>query len=282
LREEFSEDDRQLLADCLSGLTSALEALARDLVGKSKMPARSPMNVHLGSKVNVPSYGGFPIVREVLVDAMYATISGLDHAHSWVTLLLEGTATVSMAAVTRGALEGLAKAHYLISAETSEELIQRHLASVRFDLVHPLKHSQFIDATGVLIDKGEFPKVHDTIEQSLGLARIARPGSQVLVQELLTAGMRPGLEASREIYSQLSGPAHAGMSALGMYVVPNTANFELPRIIAAEQSGYLFASIGAVAEGWLNLFGASALSRRAWTSTRLKAEHSMARVINWY
>lgn len=279
---ELSDEDRQLLAACLSGLASASEAIARDLVGKSATPAKSPIRAYLASELNIPSYGGLPIVREALVDAMYATMSGSDHTRSWVTLLLTRSATVSMAAVARGALEGLAKAFFLVNSAGTEELIQRHLASVRFDLLHPLRHSEFVDASGTSIDKAQFPKIHDAIEQKLGLQPITRPGAQFLVQELLTAGMRPGLEASREIYSQLSGPAHSGMPALGMYVTSGTPYFELPKIIAAEQCGYLFASICAVAEQWLTLFGSSALSRRVWTSARKEAEGSMRRVLDWY
>lgn len=282
MSEKFGPDERRLLGECVAEIADASELVAREMVGQAGVKAGSRMENLLRSNLNVESYGRFPIVREALVDAMFATISGSDHARSWVSLMLEGTATVSTAAVARGALEGLAKAHYLTSATSTAELIQRHLASARFDLAHPLKHSQFVDASGVLIDKLEFPKVHEDIERELGLARVLRPGSQHLVRDLLTAGMRPGEQASAEIYSQLSGPAHAGMSALGMYVIPNTASFALPKIIASEQAGYLFAAICVVAEEWLELFGLPDEGRQAWIAARMRAEQSMSTVIGWY
>jgi hypothetical protein len=271
--------NRALLVGAVRPIAHSAAELSRQLVGQSEYFAGSPVDNHLQSKLNVPSYGGFPIVRETLVAALYATLSGVDHALSWAELIGVENATVSLATVARGAVEGLAKAYYLLSSASTEELIAKHISVTASDLVHPLRNSKFQDYTGQLMDNDTFPRLHEEIAAQLGLVAPKRPSVQRMVQSLLSAGMKVGEKAGPEIYSQLSGPAHASMSALGMYVVPEEGRFQLVPRIVEDQAGYLFVSLCVVTESWLNLFSADRDVRDVWMAARAKAESSLSHFV---
>lgn len=268
-----------LLVGCVRPLTGALAAIARQLVDIPSPAADSPIGVHLSSALNVPSYAEFPIVREALVAAMFATLSGVDHATAWCDLVWGRTATVSLATVARGAIEGLAKAHYVMGDTDTKDLVARYLAVTAADMVHPLRHSQFRDYTGKLLENETLPEVHQRIAAELELDPLAKPSVQRMVQGLLTAGTIEGHQAGPEIYSQLSGPAHAAMSALGMYVVPGQSEFALPDEVVTEQAGFLFAGLCVTAEMWLGLFGVGPRGRAPWKRARSQAEFELTRLI---
>lgn len=247
-------------------------------MGAPTWPDGSLGAAHLRSELNVPSYGDFPIVREAVYAAMLATLSGVDHALAWTVLVEEGSTSVALATVARGALEGLAKSYYLLSAPDTREFVARHISVSLADLKYPLQYSRFQDFTGTILDNHALPELHRELVARLDLTLVT-PTAQEYVRSLLTAGMRPGEVADFNIYSQLSGAAHAATSALGMYRDETGATFYLPTEIATEEAGYLFAGVCVVAEEWLSVFGADETEISGWRSTRRSAETNVARMI---
>lgn len=76
--------DRDVLAESVHPVAEQLQRLAPQLLADSdSATAGSWIQEQLGSELNLLSDGNFPIVREALVAAMYATLSGVDHAMAW-------------------------------------------------------------------------------------------------------------------------------------------------------------------------------------------------------
>jgi len=268
--------DRGALAESVLPIAEELGRLAPQLVAESDSPpAGSWIDQQLSSGLNLPSDGGFPIVREALVAAMYATLSGVDHAKAWSNLIRSGTATVSLATMTRGAPEGLAKAYAILGAPDTRTLISRHIAITEADLKHPLRHSKFSDRTGKVLDNARLRDAHVQIAAKLDLGRLEAPTAQTMVQDLLRPGTHDESGVTPEIYSQLSGPAHAAMSALGMYVGSDTGRFILPEQIAEDQAAYLFAATCVVSDEWRHNLGVSKALHRDWMVARREAEANL-------
>lgn len=180
--------------------------------------------------------------------------------------------------MTRGALEGFAKAYAILSAPDTRTLISRHIAITEADLKHPFRHSQFKDHTGKVLDNARLRDAHVEIVGKLDLGKLEAPTVQTMVQDLLRPATHDESGVTPEIYSQLSGPAHAVMSALGMYVGPDTEQFILPGQVAEEQASYLFGSTCVVAHGWLDNFHADSGVRRAWVEAGRTSETSLLRL----
>lgn len=265
--------DRDALIGSVSPIAEELARLAPQLVANSSTPpAGSWIDRRLRSELNLSSDGGFPVVREALVAAMYATLSGVDHVNAWAGLIRGETASVALATMTRGALEGFAKAYTLLSAPDTRELITRHLAITAADLKYPLRYSRFQDYAGQVLDNERLRDAHQEIALKLNLGKLEAPSTQQMVQALLRPGTHDVSGVTPEIYSQLSGPAHAAMSALGMYIPPEGGRFILSTQIAEEQTAYLFAGVCVVADTWMSDFGASQSTRSDWTAARRAAE----------
>ena len=269
---------KQLLIESVRGVASQAETLAREAV-RDEWSHPNKASAFRASVVNLPSYGGRPIVQEAFVSAMLATFSGVDHALAWVQIVEEGTSSVAFATVARGAIEGLSKAHRLLSAEDAEQLVRRHISITHADMQYPLKHSQFTDHLGNKLRNEDIPAVHQAIAASIGL-RLEKPVAQHMVQVMLTEGMRDGTSASPEIYSQLSGVAHAVTSALGMYYEREARRLVSRPEMLVEQAGFLFVASSVVAERWMAMFGADSSTHAAWDGARRTAELSLAQLIH--
>lgn len=83
------------------------------------------------------------------------------------------------------------------------------------------------------------------------------------------------------IYSQLSGTAHAGASALGMYldVERQPMGFIYPRQIAFEHVGYMFAAVTRLGELTIEHFAISGVRAERWEDARARAVVASKRLL---
>ncbi|MEO8528400.1 MAG: hypothetical protein ABI435_04925 [Pseudolysinimonas sp.] len=269
----LTDDDRHLIRLTLAEIADVLDTMATVAVG-SDPPSDSLAGQHLASELNVPSFGGFPIVMEANFSMLLAALSGTAHLRAYCDLLETGT--TALGTLTRGAVEAFSKAYYLLSPDSTPELVARHLALSKHELVHPQKHSRFRDVEGNEFSGKDYPKVHDQIQATLPLPTPAPVYAPQRVQALLTAGLREGT-ASPEYYSQLSGAAHAVTSALGMYLQAPDRSPRLvyPRAIALDHCGYLFVAVATVSERCISNFGLPAQSQDEWRLARLASERAL-------
>jgi hypothetical protein len=275
----LSDEEKRLIRSSVQEIALALDRLARTGVN---YPARegSAARSHSESALNLPSFDGIQgIVEEANFSMLLASSAGVDHVKTFTSALNAGQGTVALGTLVRGAVEAFAKAHYLLGAETTAEFIGRHIALTADELKFPLRYSQFQQWDGTITDGKNYPEVHQGILRQLQLEPLRVPSVQTRVSALLSAGSL-GPPVGGDVYSGLSGAAHAATSALGMYLLrDDSAQYEYPRETAFEQVGYLFASIAVVAEGIIDLFGLEQADRDRWNSARRRAELAIIPII---
>jgi hypothetical protein len=275
----LTPEERQRIRSSVQEIALMVDRLARTAVND---PARedSLAKSHAVSALNLPSFDGLQgIVQEANFSMLLATSAGVDHVKVFTSTLIAGHGTVALGTVVRGAVEAFAKAHYLLTAGTTADLIGRHIALTTDELRFPLRYSQFQQWDGTVTDGNSYPEVHRGILEQLGLEPLRAPSVQSRVSALLTAGS-VGPEVGGDVYSGLSGAAHAVTSALGMYLRrDDSARYEYPRAIAFEQVGYLFASIVVVAGLLINIFALEQADRDRWDAARRRAEIAIVSII---
>ncbi len=273
----LSPEERGLIRSSVREIAQLAERLTRTAV-QGSLHEDSRAAAHFRSPLNVPSFDGRPIVQETNASILLATAAGSDHVRAFTGALDHRQATVAMGTLVRGAIEAFAKSYYLLSADSTEDFIARHIALTADELKYPLRYSRFREWNGKVTDGSGYPAAHRRIAVELGLPKIALPTEQEKVRVLLSAATT-GLEVGGDVYSQLSGAAHAVTSALGMYLVQDgSARFEYPRQIAFEQVGYLFAGVTIVAEHVLLVFGLEEADRERWWSARIRAETALLKI----
>jgi hypothetical protein len=275
----ISESEFPILASgALAEIAEMLEAIARIAVASGGSDQSQASN-HDASPHNVRGFTGTPLTKEINLSTMLSTIAGVDHVMSYLDLVASPKRSVSMATLTRGALEGFARAFHVLSADTSHEFLARHINSTLDDLQFPSKLSRFQKFSGEEIDSSAYPEALEEIRLSLGVLR-SRVSISHQVRSLLSFGAPSvPLQDLAQIYSQLSGAAHGATSAVGMYLAPsNAAQFEYPPVISHEHVGYMHSAICTVAERYLAVFGLELPIRKEWEDSQERAQAAMLKI----
>jgi hypothetical protein len=273
----LSAEETQLVRASVREIAHAVDRLTRTAVNEPAPTSKA--RSYATSESNLRSFDGVHgIVEEAYFSVLLATSSGVDHVKAFTATLGGGHGTVALGTLVRSAVEAFAKSHHLLSAKTSEDLIGRHIALTAHELTFPLRYSRFQQGDGTITDGQSYPKLHRAIAHELGLPPIQVPSVQSRVSSLLTAGST-GLDVDGDVYSGLSGAAHAVTSALGMYMLRDgTARYEYPRAIAFEQVGYLFVGIAVVAELVIDVFQPAQANRDRWMGARQRAEAALRQI----
>jgi hypothetical protein len=275
----LSVEEVKLVRGSVRGIAQAVDELTRSAVADPERES-SKAQRHAVSEMNLPSFDGIQkVVQEANVSGMLTVSSGTDHVLAFCSCLESGTGTVALGTLVRAAVEAFAKANYLWSSPTTADLIGRHIALTKDELRFPLRYSSFRQWDGTITDGKGYPAVHEAINDQLGLSAVQLPSAQTRVSELLSAGS-DGQSVGGEIYSGLSGAAHAGTSALGMYLLSDgSVRYEYPSAIAFEQTGYLFAAIAVVGELVADVFMVDPSEFKTWRDKRQLAEESLIRLM---
>jgi hypothetical protein len=275
----LSDEEKRRIRSIVREIASVVDRLARTAVND---PARegSVARSHAVSALNLPSFDGIQgIVQEANFSMLLATSAGVDHIKVFTSALIAGHGTVALGTLVRGAVEAFAKSYFLLTAQTTADLIGRHIALTTDELKFPVRYSQFQQWDGRVTDGKGYLDVHRNILLQLGLEPLRVPSVQNRVSALLTAGS-VGPAVGGDVYSGLSGAAHAVTSALGMYLQrDDSAKYEYPREIGFEQVGYLFASIVVVAGLIIDVFALEQADRDRWDAARTRAEIAIVPII---
>lgn len=154
------------------------------------------------------SQGPFP-GRNALETAMFSALAGLDHARLAARSVSDRSAVFGVATLTRGALEALARARWIIEPEDDRTVIVRWLSALASELktfdrlrpgvvLHELR-GRHSDASLVR------ESVLDDLERLKGDRHPIEFSYSALAASLATRGSANG----RVIYSDLSGVARA-------------------------------------------------------------------------
>jgi len=278
----LSDDDVRMIRDGIREFSAATETLLQFAVS-NPLPPHSPAASHRDSELNSIAFGTSTVTNDAYLAILLATSAGADHVRAYVSLLPKSRVTVAMSTLTRGALEAFAKAGYLLEPVVSLEFIGRYLGVTLDDLTFPMKHGTFRDSEGVEIDKiayrDRLRELRATLEPTP--KPTLRTTHQVghLLESALGEHPDPDLNLPN-IYSQLSGTAHAGATTLGMYLGPERqpTRFVYPRQLALEHVSYLFAAILRVGELGIEHFAISGGPAERWQESLRRSGEAMNRL----
>lgn len=256
----LTDGDRELARVGLRSLTQGLVRLKRLPVA----PGSLASDIMLQANADLSS--GETLGTMTLSGVAIKIASLCEHVDVFVRGVESQQMTVTLATITRSALECAANIDYVVCGKTADNVLQRQLQLAIEELKYPVRHSQFRTAAGQAIDGQEW--LSELQQLLVGLGQIEPddrlPGMAARVSNLLSkrGPVDPG------IYSQLSGVAHGGSTSIGMFLNPRTGRLALPREIAAEYVGYLFVAAWLIGDRFAEIFGTKGADLRRWEASR--------------
>jgi len=262
----------------LSGSIIDLAKFGRRLINfaiLSPPPTGSGAQRQLTHQINAAGDDG-GLVRRAHEAMLFATLAGWDIGVAFATLLRgRQPATVSLALITRGAVEAFSRAHWLLAAGSTEELVRRHLSIAIGDLGYHLKHAPgepLRTAKGEAIDA---VARRDLLQSELLALQI---GNKLLTKptNLATAFLDATVGGGVLKYSRLSGVSHGESYAVHSFVDLEVLHSEmvaltLPRNVAIEYAGYLIVAGRAIGEQVVDLFEPPRGERERWQAAMDRA-----------
>lgn len=227
----------------------------------------------LSDNLNLATSRGSTHVRHAHLATAFYNATALDHMRAFVTLLRAGRHIMPLATVTRAAVEAFAKANYLLSATSIEELLHRHISLANMELFVSTKHSEFAFFDGTGVDGKEYLEGIRGLLAQLGLGKIDRIGLTTLASDLLSESSPGAL--GRHFYSQLSSVAHGETAGVSMFIqeAPESRLHFVPRRdVLLPYAGILFATCRVVLEKLIEHFGMAPEHREGWRGVIERAE----------
>ena len=273
--EPLTPHDRELVRASLVELSRALSVLL--LTGMGAPSSDSTAAFWPESSFNSPSKFGPPLFKSACNTLGLAVVAGANNVEAFVMLVESGRGATAAASVTRAALEAYARVFFLLEAASDAVFYHRYLSLTHDELKYPVRHSKFTNASGEEIDGLAYRQELGAIIKHLHFNNFLDVGLANLVGSLLAKSLdEPDVDPA--IYSQLSGVAHAASSAIGMFVETTLTGWQLmlPRDVALEYCGYLFAAVVKVAELALVVFGLTGGAIDRWNAAKERAEIALA------
>ena len=132
--EPLTRPDVPLIRAALYELAHAAETVTHLSLGRLALEG-SAAAAQI-AEASTPPKDASNAVRSAHNGLLYTNLAAVDHMLAFVDLAQRGRSSVAAATVTRGALESLAKSHYLLTASDSSALLARHLALREFETTH--------------------------------------------------------------------------------------------------------------------------------------------------
>lgn len=254
------------------GIVPAAERLTHLSVGSPPMEGSAAVQF-LDDTVNHSTSRGSTHVRNAHVAIGLHTLAALDHMRAFVPLLKAKRLIMPLATLTRGSVEALGKANYLLDAESAGDLIRRHVSLATLELGNSVKHSEFAYHDGKQVDgKTHLEGFKDLVVQ-LGLGKPDQVGVTTLASDLLSESS-PGAPG-RAFYSQLSAVAHGEAAAVSMFIesdLDEGLRFVHRRDVLLPYTGMLFATCRLVLDKLIDHFGIEQEHCNGWRGVTERAE----------
>lgn len=270
--EPLSARDLMLMKQIVIGLVPAAERLTHMSVGSPPMEGCAAVQF-LEDTVNHSTPRGSTHVRNAHLAIGLHTFAALDHMRAFVPLLKAKRHIMPLATLTRGSVEALGKANYLLDAESAGDLIRRHVSLATLELGNSVKHSEFAYQDGTLLDgRTHLDGIKDLVVQ-LGLRKPDQISITALASDLLNESS-PG-SPGRAFYSQLSAVAHGETAAVSMFVATDLnegLRFVHSRDVLLPYAGMLFATCRLVLDKLIDHFGIEQEHCDGWHGVTERAE----------
>ena len=176
----------------------------------------------------------------------YANMSAMDHLRGFVALTRAPTVrSTSLATITRGALESLARTWHLLARADDSDYLHRVISLLRSDL----RHSEMLGETistrnGVPVDPAERRTFYLRELQRLRLSGPAKVDLAQMVAVMLDSEMGQG--DGRMRYSALSSIAHAHRIGINTFITTSSdgevSGLAAPRPVVMNMVGELTAA----------------------------------------
>ncbi|MDR6171560.1 hypothetical protein [Curtobacterium sp. SORGH_AS_0776] len=255
----INDEARATVSAALRALAEAFEAVAihaRESLWAEDCRAARWMRAY----DELPSPEHIGEVRLLIGHLFSRCFAAADHARG-AALILRGTGThVSVATNTRGCIEALAKASYVLTAPTATDAIRNNLRLIRGEMRYLGKYSE-VDVDGTLVDA---EVVRDTIDDvSERFAVTDSANVTALAAALLD---RPSQEPEgRHYYSHISSFAHAEVDSINMFLTRgNLRRPALPMAYAVEWAGMCVGTCTLIGWDLVDFFGIDGSVGHRW------------------
>lgn len=193
------------------------------------------------------------------ITMQYANMSAMDHLRGFVALTRTPTVrSTSLATITRGALESLARTWYLLARADEGDFLHRSISLLRSDLRYSeMLREPIRTRDGAPVDPAERRSFYAEELKRLGLPAPAKIDLAQMVAAMLDAEMSKGDGRTR--YSTLSSIAHAHRLGINTFVTTgddaNINGLAAPRPVIMDMVGELTAATYGTVEKFAAFYG---------------------------
>lgn len=188
-------------------------------------------------------------------------LAAADHMRAFELGTTSGRTTVSNWTVARGAIEALGRAHYLLMATDTADLLARYVALAQAELKYA-RFGEYRTRDGGAVNITEYLQDLTAMLDELQIQRVESPSITGMASNLLESAS-PG-SGGRRRYSELSAAAHGQTPGLGMFRTTDDGAFVLPRQLFLEAS-HMQAGCGVyVGVLVVNKFTGMTATRKRW------------------
>lgn len=275
----MTDAHRRLIRDLVKEIATVADDLTNAAIGKWPS-ADSLAYLHLKARWNETTSLAKSPVRSAHLAILFSNSAGADHARAFINTVNSQRYTFSLATLTRGGIEAFAKSYFLLSANSADELVSRHISLAIAEMTVSSRHNQFVTAGGEETDIAEYLVGLRKLLTGLDLPLLARPevGLASLATTLLDQSASSGM--GRKFYSQLSGVAHGETSALGMFHVarPGRVEFRMLPELAVEYAGMLCGTAVTVLDRMALVFDVEGEQLAHWNAVKVRAAAALKRM----
>lgn len=257
----ISDGGRRKLSSALATLSETFDALvvqARESLWAEDSAAAQWMRAY----DELPSPADVGEVRLLIGHLFTRCFAAADCVHG-AAMVLGGDGThVALATISRGCIEALAKASYVLTAANAGDGIRRNLRLIRAETRYVGKYSE-IDVDGEPVDA---EVVRNTVDQVS--ARFAVTDAASVTQLAAALLDRPvGQSSGRHYYSHISSFAHAEIDSLNIFLARGDLRRpELPLSYAVEWAGMCIGISTLIGWDLVKFFGLDGPILQRWAS----------------
>lgn len=269
--DRLSDQDVKLMRQIVIGLVPDANAITHLAIGGRARPG-SRAEAFLSDPRNVATSNGASHLQSAHLAIGFYNFAALDHMRSFSMLLPKDGPVMSLATLTRGAIEAFGKAHYLLQASSPSDLLRRHLSLGIAELSNSTKHSDFTLFNGQQINGSAYV---DGLREVLagGGLQAERVGVTALASAVLSDSA-PGAPG-RAFYSQLSGVAHGETAGVTMFIgqdIEAGVGFVRRRKVMLPYAAMLFGTCRLVLNQVISHFAVEREHQDRWVGVLERAE----------
>ncbi|GAA3204431.1 hypothetical protein [Microbacterium terregens] len=195
-------------------------------------------------------------------------LAATDHMRAFVQGIRSRRTTVANWTLTRGALESLGGAHYLVGTRDAAQLLSRYVATILEETKFN-KGQTFAYRYGDTVNVDEYRLGARSILEERGIT-LESGASPTSLARAVIEDAAPGSDAKAR-YSQLSAVAHGQAPGVHMFMPEETGMIALPRALAIDAAHMQIACAQLVGTELVNYFGPSRLATERWNEQRKRA-----------